>query len=121
MQMTQVSVEGANRTIGGTGSKGVSAELTYANTVSYENAATYGGTLNITIVSVHGTAWAQYFTSILSNEGLTNGNGFNVTSTVHPKVGTVPAYYTVTILVDNIKILDHTHATVTVGIGELGV
>lgn len=122
MQITQVSVEGINRTIGGTGSKGVSAELTYANTVSYENPGTYGGTLNITIVSVHGTAWAQYFARTLGNQaGMTEGHGFNITSVMHPKVGTIPAYYTVTILVDNIKILDHTHATVTMAVGELGI
>ena len=122
MQITQVSIEGSNKTIGGTGSKGVSAELTYANTISYENGGDFGGPLNITIVSVHGTAWAQYFTRTLSNQaGLAQGNGFNVTSTLHPKVGTIPAYYSITIQIDNIKILDHTHATVTMSIGELGV
>ena len=122
MQITQVSVEGSNKTIGGTGSKGVSAELTYANTVSYENSGTYGGTLSIEIVSLHGTAWAQYFTRTLENQaGLSLGNGFTVDTDMHPKVGMIPAYYTVTITIDNIKTLDHTHATVTMGIGELGV
>jgi hypothetical protein len=122
MQITQVSIEGSNKTIGGTGSKGVSAELTYANTVPYENIADQGGTLSIEIVSVHGTAWAQYFNRTLSHQaGLASGDGFTITSVLHPKVGTIPAYYTVNITIDNIKILDHTHATVTMGIGELGV
>ena len=122
MKITQVSVEGANRTIGGTGSKGVSAALTFANTVSYQSGLSHGDTLNITIVSLHGTAWSEYFNRTLSNQaGLSPGNGFNVTMVKHPKVGTIPAYFTVTILIDNIKNLDHTHAIVTMGIGELGV
>jgi len=121
MQITQVSVEGANKTIGGTGAKGVSAELTYANTIAYENIGAYGATLNITITSEHGTAWEEYFIRTLTSQGLTQYNGFNITKQVHPKVGTTPAFYTVTISIDNIKILDHTHATVIMGIGELGV
>jgi hypothetical protein len=121
MQITQVSVEGINKTIGGTGSKGVSAELTYANTISYESNQDAGGTLNITIVSMHGTAWATYFARTLGNQaGMSLGDDFTVNTVMHPKVGEVPAYYEVTVLIDNIKILDHTHATVTMSIGELG-
>lgn len=122
MQITQVSITGTNKTIGGSGAKGVSADLTYANTVPYENSAPFGSQLQISIVSTHGTAWAQYFNRVLSGQaGLSPGNGFTVSVTPHPKVGDNPAYYTVDVLIDNIKILDHTHATISMGIGELGV
>ncbi len=122
MQISQVSVAGDNKTIGGSGSKGISAELTYANTVPYENSAAAGSQVNITIVSEHGTAWAQYFNRALSGQaGMTLGHGFNILTVPHAKVGNNPAYYTVYITIDNIKILDHTHATVSMGIGELGV
>jgi len=122
MRITQVAVEGSNKTMGGTGSKGLTAELTYANTVAYENKNQGGGTLSITIVSVHGTAWAQYFERTLSGQaGMTPGNGFTVSSVKYPKVGANPAYYIVTVTVEHVTILDHTHATVTMAIGELGV
>lgn len=122
MQITQVTVTGDNKTVGGTGAKGVSAELTYANTIPYENAAVGGSQLMIEIWTTHGNAWAQYFNRALSGQaGLSLNDGFTISSVMFPKVGMQPAYYKITVTVDHIKTLDHTHATVTMGIGELGV
>jgi len=122
VKMTQVSIEGTNKTIGGTGSKGVTAELQYANTVAYLNNFTNNSdTISITINSKHGIAWKNYFNSTMESTGLTYGENWTVSSTFHATGNDLNDYYTVTITLYNVKIFDHTVAQVTLSIGELGM
>jgi len=121
IKMTQVSVEGTNKTIGGTGSKGVTAELQFANTVSYQNNFTDDSDdLSITITSKHGLAWKNYFSRILETSGLVNNTDYVISSTLHT-TGSNQGYYTITLTIHNVKVFDHTRAMVTLSIGELGM
>ncbi len=121
VMLTQISLQGTNKTIGGTGSKLVTAEMQFADTKSYENAN--GASLTITIVTKHGMAWARYFNSSLQSSpaGLDYGTDFWVNWTLHEQTNKLDNYYTVTITIGQVMILDHTKATVKLSVGELGV
>jgi hypothetical protein len=121
VKLTQVSVEGTNKTIGGTGSKGITAELTFANTVAYQNNFSDGSdVLSLTITSKHGVAWKNYFTRVLEASGLVNTTDFVITSTLSTS-GSNQGYYTVTVTIEDVAIFDHTRALVTLSVGELGM
>jgi len=120
VMLTQITVQGQNKTVGGTGSKGVNANLQFADSTEYDNSA--GSSLVFTIVSQHGTAWANYFNSTLGGAGLAYGNGKDYTiSKVLQSFPSNPSmnYYTVTVTILNVKVFDHTHANVNLNIGEL--
>ncbi|MFY9605467.1 MAG: hypothetical protein WAS24_01900 [Thermoplasmata archaeon] len=120
LQITQITLLGSNVTIGGTGSKGVTANLKYADTKTYENAS--GSTMTIQIVSKHGMAWSRYFNSTLNGTaGMTFKKGYNITTTLKSFPDKTRNYYIVTITIDRIMIVDHTKATVALTIGELGL
>jgi len=122
IKMTQVSIEGTNKTIGGTGSKGVTAELQFADSVPYQNNFTNGSDdLSITIMSKHGIAWKNYFNRTLEGSGLVYDTNYHITSALHLTGNSQSNYYTVTITIHNVKIFDHTRAMVTLSIGELGM
>jgi hypothetical protein len=120
VMLTQISLQGLNKTIGGTGSKGVTAELLYADTTAYENSG--GSQVSITIVSNHGYAWYQFFLRSLNGTAdMTLGDGFNLTKTLYSFPDKLSNYYIVTLTIDNVEILDYTRATVKLSVGELGV
>jgi len=122
VKMTQVSIEGTNKTIGGTGSKGVTAELQFADSVPYQNNFTNSSDdLSITIMSKHGIAWKNYFNRTLEGSGLVYDTNYHITSALIPTGNSESNYYTVTITIHNVKIFDHTRAMVTLSIGELGM
>jgi hypothetical protein len=117
--LTQISLQGLNKIIGGTGSKGVTADLLYADTTSYENSA--GSQVTITITSNHGYAWYQYFLSSLNGTAdMTKDHGFTLIKTFHSLPNRL-SYYTVVLTIEDVHILDYTHATVKLSVGELGV
>lgn len=117
---TQVALQGANVTIGGTGSKGVSANLLYADTKEYSNDA--GEPLTISMTTQHGWAWYRYFNSTLTAAGMTNGTGFSLPYPVlHAFDDKTRNYFTFTVTIYDVTLLDHTKATVKMTIGELGV
>ncbi len=119
VQFTQISLQGANKTVGGTGSKGVNANLQFAESKEYDNSA--GTTLTFDIVSKHGVAWANYFDRMLNGTaGMTRGNGYTITTQlVHPTSDRLQDYYSVTVTISNVKIFDYTRANVNMDIGEL--
>ena len=122
MQMTQVSLVGQNKTVGGTGAKAVNANLMYASTVEYYGDATTDVT--ITISTKHGNAWANYFRKALNTTAadLVYGVDFVVPDpTKYDFPGSANDYYIVTATVYGIGVFDHTKATVQLSIGELGV
>ncbi len=122
VMLTQISLQGLNKTIGGTGSKGVTADLLYADTTAYENNSITGSQVTITITSNHGYAWYQYFLNRLNGTAdMTLGHGFTLTKNLHSFPNKLNNYYTIVLTIDNVHILDYTHATVKLSVGELGV
>jgi hypothetical protein len=114
-------LQGSNVTIGGTGSKGVSAKLQFADTKTYQNSA--GPSFSIIFNSTHGKAWERFFNSTLNGTaGMTYKNGYNITTTLHsfPADETLN-YYTVIVTIDRVMTVDYTRATVALTIGELGL
>jgi len=120
IKLTQVSIEGNNNTIGGTGSKGVVAEMEFADSVAYNNSA--GSDLAITIESKHGYAWMNYFSRTLEAAGLISGTHYEIDDPVlHSFSNDDRNYYTLTLVIHDVYVFDHTRALVTLTIGELGV
>ncbi|MCU0852527.1 MAG: hypothetical protein MUC90_04635 [Thermoplasmata archaeon] len=122
MMMTQITLQGLNVTVGGTGSKGVTADL-FAETKALENSVDAVPQVTVEIESKHAWAWYNYFLNMLNGTaGMTLGNGFNMTRPVLMEFQNENLnYYSFTLVVDSIKVLDHTKAIVTISIGELGV
>jgi len=122
IKMTQVSIEGTNKTIGGTGSKGVTAELLFANSVAYQNNfSNNSDDITITISSKHGIAWKNYFNRTLEGAGLVYDTNYHITATFHSTGNSLNDYYIVSMTIHNVKIFDHTRAQVALAIGELGM
>jgi len=121
VKLTQISLFGQNRTIGGTGSKGVNADLLYASTNTYSN--TGGTPLTITIRSAHGVAWERYFNKSMNSSylGLKYGTDYSIHRVLYTLPGYQNSYSIVTITINNVKVFDHTHATVQMSLGEIGV
>jgi hypothetical protein len=122
IMLTQISLQGQNRTVGGTGSKGVNANLQFADSTDYTRSS--GSILNFTIISQHGIAWANYFDSMLNGTaGMTRNHGYTITTTpIHPAGAGIDKsrdYYKVVVSITDVKEFIHTHATVNLAIGEL--
>jgi len=121
VMITQITMQGSNVTIGGTGSKGVNADLLYSGTTAYGNDD--GSGLTIQLVTQHGWAWYNYFLSRMNNSAdMTIGSGFNISEPIlHSFPDRTRNYYTLQITIDDVVLLDHTRATIKVAIGELGL
>jgi len=120
VKITQLDMLGINRTIGGMGSKGVNADVLYASTTAYNSSA--GTDLTFSIVTQHGTAWENYFKKQLNSSmaDLIYGVDFTVTKVKTTVGGWMTDYYTVTVTISEVNVLDHSRATVQMSIGELG-
>jgi hypothetical protein len=120
LQITQVSLQGSNVTIGGTGSKGVSAKLQFADTKTYQNSV--GSNFSITFNSNHGKAWERFFNSTLNGTaGMTYGHGYTIHAILHAFPDKTLNYYTVIVTIESVMTVDYTRATVALTIGELGL
>ena len=122
MKMTQISLHGLNKTIGGTGTKIVNADLMYASTMKYDSTA--GENVTMSIVTKHGNAWANYFKKALnsSQADLVYGVDFDVPApTFYDLPGNTNDYYIVSVTISNVEVFYHTKADVQLSIGELGV
>jgi len=118
VMLTQITLQGHNKTVGGTGSKGVNANLQYADSTEYANTA--GSYLNFTITSQHGIAWENYFNSTLNGSAsMTYGHGYTIHKELKSFTDKSRNYYIVTVSISNVKVFDHTHAVVNLDIGEL--
>ncbi len=122
LKLTQVSLVGLNKTVGGTGSKGVSAEMLYADTRAYQNSS--GSDVTFTLVTKHSSAWITYFGKVLNSSlaGLTYGTDFTISrSLLLDLPGDWNDYYQVDVTINGIKVFNHARAIVQLSIGELGV
>jgi len=121
VMLTQFTLLGKNNTIGGTGSKGVSADLLYSGTTVYENGN--GSDLTVTITSKHGNAWASYFNRTLNSSkvGLAWNVDYTISKTLIPQPDRFQDYYVVVLTIHSVKALDHTVALINMSIGELGI
>ncbi len=121
VKITQVSMMGGNKTIGGTGTKLVNAELMYAGTTSLRNDD--GGALTISVATMYGTAWENYFKNALnaSLADLDHTVDFSVSKVAYPYayLGRVINYYIVTIVIEDVNVLEHSRATLQVALGEV--
>jgi len=128
VQMTQVSMVGLNKTVGGTGAKAVNANLLYASTTQYRDESPLAAdreNITITITTKHGHAWANYFRKALNSTNADLeygvGAGFYVPEPVfHDFPGKANDYYVVSVTIYNVSQFDHTRASVQVSIGEFG-
>lgn len=119
---TQVALQGSTVTIGGTGSKLIGANLLYADTKEFSNDVGTGSDLTINMTTLHGWAWYRYFNSTLTGADMVNGTDFSMPfPELHSFSDKTLNYYTFTVTIHNVKVLDHTKATVKMTIGELGV
>jgi hypothetical protein len=118
IMITQVTVKGMNNTIGGTGSKGVTADLDFADTNTLTNPTP--STMTIDIASSHGIAWKNYFNRSFNSSGMRYGIDYSFSTKLVSFHNSLYNYYLVTVTVNNVGTLDHTRATVTLSIGELG-
>lgn len=123
VKLTQVSMQGINKTIGGTGTKTVNAEMLYASTTTFRN--TGGSSLTISIFTLHGQAWETYFKQALNTSlsGLVYGSDFTVSKATYPYeyLGRNYGAYVVTVTINGVDVFDHTHATLQVSIGEVAL
>jgi hypothetical protein len=121
VKMTQISLLGSNKTVGGIGTKGLTAEMHYAGTSAYTNTA--GADVVITIFSQHGPAWDSYFKRVLnaSVANLEYGTDFTVDMTFYDLPGKFDDYYVVNVVIKDVQVLDHSVATVQISIGDIAV
>jgi len=128
VKLTQVSLYGPNKTVGGTGTKSINAEMMYADTTTFR--ADAGADLTISILTPHGTAWESYFNRALNSSlaGLTWTSNplttdYSISSDAYPYVyyGRTISYYVVTIQIMDVHVFDHTHATIQMSLGEVSL
>jgi hypothetical protein len=121
VKLTQISLLGSNKTVGGTGTKGVTAEMLYAGTTALTSST--GSDVTLTIFSKHGPAWESYFKRSLnaSIASLEYGVDFTVDMTMYDLPGRYNDYYVVTVTIDDVQVLDHSTATVHISIGDVAL
>ncbi|MDQ1371259.1 MAG: hypothetical protein QG582_173 [Candidatus Thermoplasmatota archaeon] len=121
VKITQVSMLGMNKTIGGTGTKLVNAEMLYAGTTELRNDG--GNDVTISIVSIYGSAWENYFKNALNGSlaDLDYTSDYSVSKEAYPFVylGRSIHYYVVTVVIHDVNILEHSRATLQVSLGDV--
>ena len=118
MSVTQISLTGLNKTVGGFGTKGVSTSLQFASYQKYVNASK--ATMSMTIITKYGTAWQKYFTDLrsLSNTGIPISN-WNIRMSSF--VVDTQTYYTVIMSITGINSLEYTKASVSMTMADIGI
>lgn len=118
VKVTQVSLVGVNKSLGGFGTKSVTSVLEYANYGTYLNSS--GTTLSFVITTKYGNAWQKYF------EDLRDTNEANIPSSDWSIMKTTltsgsETYYQVTVTIDGITSLEYTKASVTVTMADISI
>jgi len=126
VKMTQISLVGLNKTVGGVGTKSVHAEMLYAETTEYGNTDESENSLTISILTTHATAWISYFNRSLGPAGADLAYGASADYAIskvltYDNEGRLNDYYTITIVINNVQSLAHTHTAIQVSIGEVAL
>lgn len=126
VKLTQLSMLGPNKTVGGTGTKLVNAQMMFSGTTALTSQN--GAPLTISILTLHGTAWETYFNGALNTSlaGLTWTDNpvttdFSVSKEAYPYdyFGRTISYFVVTITINSVNVFDYTHATVQMSLGNV--
>jgi len=121
LKFTLTSLTGASKTVGGSGTKGITSTLEYT---SYEKLTNYsGGTVNLTICSKHPDAWKNYFTALRANfESGSSGLPLNYHWYVNKSASiSSTEYRMVYVTIKGVDILEYTKAVATIAIADIGV
>ena len=124
VQLTLITIQGQNITVGGTGSKGVDANLQYASSREYNYSSSTGSKpLYLNITSKHGIAWEKYFNNTLGGAGLAYGIGkdYAITNKLTSFIDKSRNFYTLSLQIFNVQVFDYTHANVNIAIGEISM
>lgn len=116
VQITQTSLTGTDKTVGGFGTKSITTAIEYSTYTKVENAS--GTTLTLTMFSKYGTAWRDYYSALLTKSNLTSGWWVNKSA---PVVLNGVNYYTITVAIKNVVSLEYTKAVASIAIGDIGV
>jgi hypothetical protein len=116
--ITFTSLIGDDKTIGGYGTKSVTTAVDYSSYTKVNNSASATNTLTLSLITAHGAAWSEYFTTVL--------NGTEVTSNWKVRepvalTGAYQGYSKVVIILENVATLEFTKAVVSVAIADIGV
>lgn len=118
VKVTQVSLAGVNKSLGGFGTKSVTSVLEYANYGKYVNSS--GTTLSFVMVTKYGSAWEKYFQDLRDeNEADIPAADWSISKTA-VTVGT-ETYYRVAVTIDGITSLEYTKAIVTMTMADISI
>jgi len=118
VKITQVSLAGVNKSLGGFGTKSVTSVLEYANYGKYLNSS--GTTLSLIINTKYGDAWEKYFRDMRdANTAYVPSSYWSIAKTSFT-VGS-ERYYRLVITIDGVTSLEYTKATVTMTMADISV
>lgn len=119
LKITMTGLSGANKSIGGFGTKSITSTLEYTTYQKLENST--GGTVAFNILTRYGSAWEKYFTDLKDKTagGYGTENAWVVTKT--PVTVDTEAYFIVTVTIKGVDVLEYTKAVATITIADIGV
>lgn len=118
VSLNQISLLGENRQEAGTGLRGLNAQMAAISGNTYRNSD--GTDLTITIRTLYGPAWRAYFLGYLNNSRITGlETGEWSVSALSSVTTQGVTWYTLTLTIENVKVLVHNHAHVNVDIGKV--
>lgn len=121
VKMTQISLSGVNKTVGGFGTKGITTTLENSNYVQFRNSSASGANLTITINSKFGSAWYEYLNDLLNDTSASLGDFNWSVDQSSPTVVENVNYYTITAVIEGVSLLEHTNAMVAVSIADISI
>jgi hypothetical protein len=109
LSMTLISLfHDTDDSIAGISTEGVTTRLLYTDSWTYSDITSQNSQVTLSIKSRYADAWNNYYESILSNEGLVNGQDYNITSSSD----------TLQIVIDRVSEISVDHAFVETYIGR---
>ncbi|MEM2838721.1 MAG: hypothetical protein QXE18_01320 [Thermoplasmata archaeon] len=118
VKVTQVSLTGINKSLGGFGTKSVTSVLEYANYGKFLKSD--GSTLSFIMITKYGNAWEKYFKDMRStNTAGISESDWSITKTSFTADG--QTYYRIVVSLNGITSLEYTKAIVSMTMAEISV